>query len=139
MPALMPALIGFGSALLAILLTPPLQHYFWRRQRHAELSLATIERRAKLIPELSDRLLVIQGSRRRTEADNDLLCRWEGIWLEIRSLFSKATQDRFNNLNELISEFANPVNTEGFRLSDFDSARIGALTALYEEIGLTGD
>jgi hypothetical protein len=139
MDPLMSAAIGFGSALLAIFLTPVLQHYFWRRQRHAELSLATIKRCAKLIEQLSDRLLVIRGTKKRSEADNDILLRWEAMWLEIRSLFSTATQAKFSRLNQLIVEFSNPLGDGGFRISDFDSARIGALTALYEEIGLTGD
>jgi hypothetical protein len=36
---LISAVIGFGSALLAILITPPLQHHFWKRQRYAEVQL----------------------------------------------------------------------------------------------------
>jgi hypothetical protein len=39
-PALLTAAAGFGGALLAILVTPPLQHYFWRSQRQAELRVS---------------------------------------------------------------------------------------------------
>ncbi len=139
--AFVSAIVGFGSALLAIVLTPLLQHYFWRRQRHAELSLATIERCAKLIIQLQERLLKIQEEK-RTEtdaADNEILRRWDALGLEIRSLFSKQTNSRFDRLNGLIRAYSYPLELGGFRISDFDSARIEALSALYAEIGLTGE
>jgi len=37
------ALIAAGSSLLAILLTPLLQHHFWRYQKRDEIRLATIK------------------------------------------------------------------------------------------------
>jgi len=135
----MSALIGFGSALLAIVLTPMLQHYFWRRQRHAELSLTVIERCVKLVAELTERLPRIQETKEWTDADKDLFRRWEALSLETRSLFSKSTVGRFSKLSELVVEFSNPLRTGGFRISDFDSARIDAISALYGEIGLTGE
>jgi hypothetical protein len=138
-PVLMAALIGFGSAVLAIVLTPALQHYFWRRQRHAELSLAAIDRCTKLIVALSFQLPEIRRSRKRTEADTDLLRRWDAMGLEIRSLFSMRAQRKFRNLNQLIAEFANPEGTGDFRGLDFEWARIDALVALYEDIGMTGN
>jgi hypothetical protein len=131
------ALIGFGSAILAIVLTPWLQNHFWRRQRHAELSLAVIERCAKLIYQLWDRLPKIQGGE-RTDADIELLRRWGTLSLEIRALFSASTYRRFSKLTELILKYSNPLPSGGFRISDFDAAQIEAISALYEEIGLTG-
>ena len=35
-----PACASFGGALLAILVTPSLQHYFWKSQRREELRLS---------------------------------------------------------------------------------------------------
>jgi hypothetical protein len=59
---------------------------------------------------------VIQGTKERSEADNAILLRWEAMWLEIRSLFSTATQAKFSSLNQLIREFSNPVGDVAFRM-----------------------
>jgi hypothetical protein len=52
MTLLIAPLIGIASALLTILLTPTLQHYFWRRQKCAERQLAIIDEVRTLTAEL---------------------------------------------------------------------------------------
>jgi len=79
--------LGLASALLAIFLTPVLQHYFWRRQRHAELCLPLIDRCAELIIVLEESLVKIQREKRRTDADADLIRRWDALGLEIGLVF----------------------------------------------------
>jgi hypothetical protein len=39
----MATMIGIGSAVLTMVLTPTLQHYFWTRQRYTERRFAAIE------------------------------------------------------------------------------------------------
>ena len=52
----MAAVIGFGSALAAIVITPALQHYFWRRQRLSEFRVDAVKRVAELTAIFTERL-----------------------------------------------------------------------------------
>ena len=135
----MSAVIGFGSALLAIVLTPTLQHYFWRRQRHAELCLRLIEESSKLIAEFSECLPKILDSKQPTEADSNLFHGWQKLSLQIRALFSERTIDRFSKLDELISAYSSHTAERTFKIEEFVRAQSEATKALYEEIGLTGE
>jgi hypothetical protein len=42
-PFLVGVVVGITSALLTILLTPSLQHYFWTKQRQAERQFALLD------------------------------------------------------------------------------------------------
>ena len=139
MGVLVAAFVGLASALLAIFLTPVLQHYFWRRQRHAELCLPVIERCANLILSVQECLLGIQNQRKTTEADITLLRQWEALGIEIQALFSSQTNRRLDGLSELIVKYSAPLESGGFRPSDFYNARTEAFSALYSELELTGD
>lgn len=135
----MSAIIGFGSAILAIILTPALQHYFWRTQRHAEICLALIEEAAELVAEFGVRLPEILRSKAMTEADRLIFLRWDKAVLKIRTLFSPKVTERIANLHGQISTYASHMASGGgFRISDFLEARLEAFDALYEDIGLTG-
>ena len=62
-------LIGIGSALLTMVLTPTLQHYFWTRQRYAERQFAAIETLNTLTAEVCaalEALEEIDGDQRKS-------------------------------------------------------------------------
>jgi hypothetical protein len=136
---MMSAVIGFGSALLAIVLTPMLQHYFWLTQRRAELCLAHIEDCAELVAEFAYRLPEILRSKNLTDEDRDLFLRWNRLSVEIHALFSEQTVKRFDKLDEIIDGCTGHYPSDPFKREDFLQAPFTAITALYEETGLTGN
>jgi hypothetical protein len=77
-----PVLIGFESALLAIL-SGAIVH-FWRRERRAEC-LGLIVDCEKLIAEFADRLPEILGSKNLTDHDRALFLRWNNVSKEIHA------------------------------------------------------
>ena len=87
-----PVLIGFGSALLAILFGAIF--YFWRRERYlrerrAEC-LGLIEDCEKLIAEFADRLPEILRSKNLTDQDRSLFLRWNNVSKEIHASLFRA-------------------------------------------------
>jgi hypothetical protein len=77
-----PVLIGFESALLAIL-SGAIVH-LWRRERRAEC-LGLIEDCEKLIAEFADRLPEILRSKNLTDHDRALFLRWNNVSKEIHA------------------------------------------------------
>ena len=87
-----PVLIGFGSALLAILFGAIF--YFWRRERYlrerrAEC-LELIEDCEKLIAEFVNRLPEILRSKNLTDQDRSLFLRWNNVSKEIHASLFRA-------------------------------------------------
>jgi hypothetical protein len=54
-----PALIGIASALLTLLLTPRIQHYFWGYQRMSELRLEVYKELTHWLPSFLQTMAVI--------------------------------------------------------------------------------
>jgi hypothetical protein len=63
----------------------------------------------------------------------------DALGLEIQALFSTQTNRGLTALNELIVKYSAPLESGGFRPSDFYKARTEAFSALYSELELTGD
>ena len=76
-----PVLIGFGSALLAILFG--VIFYLWRRERYLKERraecLGLIEDCEKLIAEFADRLPEILRSKNLTDQNRALFLRWNKV------------------------------------------------------------
>lgn len=143
---LISGLIGIGSALLTILLTPQLQHYFWKRQHRAEIRLAT----ANQLNDLAAQFLVLytcpyRGAgkhypREHTPPDlNDEFLRcWTATYAQVRCLFSGeagAILERMNSIvlnRDLVGRFYAQV------IEEFQTSRDNTLRQLYEEIGING-
>jgi hypothetical protein len=98
-PFLVGAVVGITSALLTILLTPSLQHYFWTRQRHAERQLAAIDEANNLAAEVQFLLLSGEDIAPRAEKLSILLAR---IAANVNALFSKEGSEAFEVLNKAI-------------------------------------
>jgi hypothetical protein len=128
-----PILIGFGSALLAILFGAIF--HFWRRERHAE-RLAHIGECEKLTAEFADRLPEILRSENLTSHDRALFLRWNNVSKEIHALFSESAVGRFAELDRIIAGYSSLQASDGFDREDFLRARFSAITALYRDIGI---
>ena len=133
-----PVLIGFGSALLAILFGAIF--YFWRRERYlrerrAEC-LELIEDCEKLIAEFVNRLPEILRSKNLTDQDRSLFLRWNNVSKEIHVSFSEPAVGRFAELDKLIAGYSSLQASEGFDREDFLRARFCAITALYQDLGI---
>jgi hypothetical protein len=136
---LVPAVVGIASALLTIIFTPTLQHYFWRRQRHAEQQFAVIEELNTLAAEMHTFLLTSE------DLDGD---RQEQLYLTLvrarhnaTALFSYHARQQYLGLDNAIlealflpepsaSEQRKQVNKQLFH------AHQAALTALYRDMGI---
>ena len=133
-----PVLIGFGSALLAILFGAIF--YFWRRERYlrerrAEC-LGLIEDCEKLIAEFADRLPEILRSKNLTDHDRALFVRWNNVSKEIHALFSEPAVGRFAELDKIITGYSSLQASEGFDREDFLRARFSSIMLLYQDIGI---
>jgi hypothetical protein len=104
-PFLVGAVVGITSALLTILLTPILQHYFWTRQRYTERQFAAIDALNTLAAEVCVALEALE------ETDGDqrksFSIRAFRIHMDILGLFSWRARSRcapfMNKLFELSS------------------------------------
>src|SRR5918994_7077866 len=95
-------LIGIASALLAIVLTPTLQHYFWRRQRHAERQLAIIEEVNTLAAGLHA-FQVIQGDP-DLDRREQFYVRVVKVRNNVTGLFSDQAVQRFMRLDQALCQ-----------------------------------
>jgi hypothetical protein len=128
-----PVLIGFESALLAIL-SGAIFH-FRRRERRAEC-LGLIEDCEKLIAEFADRLPEILRSKNLTDHDRALFVRWNNVSKEIHALFSEPAVGRFAELDKIITGYSSLQASEGFDREDFLRARFSSIMPLYQDIGI---
>src|SRR5260221_13440303 len=123
-----PVLIGFGSALLAILFGAIF--YFWRRERYlrerrAEC-LGLIEDCEKLIAEFANRLPEILRSKNLTDQDRGLFLRWHNVSKEIHASFSEHADGRFDELDKLIAGHSSLQASEVFDRQNLLSAAVRA-------------
>lgn len=116
-----PVLIGFESALLAIL-SGAIVH-FWRRERRAEC-LGLIEDCEKLIAEFADRLPEILRSKDLTDKDRALFLRWNNVSKEIHASFSEPAVGRFAELDKIIAGYSCLQASEGFDREDCSEGSI---------------
>jgi hypothetical protein len=128
-----PILIGFGSALLAILFGAIF--HFWRRERRAECH-GHIENCEKLIAEFADRLPEILRSKNLTDHDRALFLRWNNVSKQIHASFSERAVGRFAELDKIIEGYSSLQASDGFDREDFLTARFRAITAIYQDVGI---
>src|SRR5260221_11054164 len=132
-----PVLIGFGSALLAIVFGAIF--YFRRRERYlrerrAEC-LRLIEECEKLIAEFANRLPEILRSKNLTDQDRALFLRWHNVSKQIHASFSEPAVGRFAELDKLIAGYSSLQASEGFDRENFLRAESRAITSLCQGLG----
>jgi hypothetical protein len=139
MTLLIAPLIGIASALLTILVTPTLQHYFWRRQRSAELQLAVIDEMRTLAAELA--FLVSHQPEEISIRRERLFGTLFRVATSTSNLFSEAA---YNHFRAALQPMENILSMEELSLREqrtklynqIVQGSIGALKALYEDMGI---
>jgi hypothetical protein len=140
MTLLIAPLIGIASALLTILLTPTLQHYFWRRQRHAERQLAVIDEMQTLAAELL--LLVLHQPEEISARREQLYATLFKVATSVESLFSDAAWERFHptlrSTEDILQEPPPPEQRIHVHQvhKEFLTATVDALAGLYQDMGI---
>jgi len=136
---LIASVIGIGSALLTMVLTPTLQHYFWTRQRYTERQFAAIEALNTIAAEVCVALDAgekIDGDRRQ-----GFSTRIVRTHMDIQGLFSPRAFERCRPFIDALWEMFNLSElgdrTTRTQLSQrvFD-AHHNALRVLYSDMGI---
>lgn len=137
---------GVISALVTLVLGQPLQHYFWRWQRHAERQLAVIEEVTRITAEVN---FLLQAPRELMSDREDLRCRYERLYLaleataaQVKVLFSGAGIETFQALEEALraglyqlgEEW--PLEQRRPVVGQLLAYRLATLTFLYREMGI---
>jgi hypothetical protein len=143
-PFLVGAIVGIMSALLTIFITPSLQHYFWRRQRHAERQMTIIDEVSTLAAEARE-LLLHPELLHHAEDLNDKQRQLYGMLLKaqvnVKALFSGPVFKEFISLDHTIREAISQADT-----ADFDTRHLIdkhllfthslSLNAMYRDLGI---
>ena len=135
---LMAPLIGIGSALLTMVLTPTLQHYFWIRQRYTERQFAAIEALNTLAAEVCAALHAVEemdGEQRQGFATRIVRTQ-----MDVQGLFSPRASHRcapfMNRLFEVCDPAARGDCATRTQLSQWVfEAHHHALSVLYGDMG----
>jgi hypothetical protein len=130
-------LIGIASALLTILLTPSLQHYFWRRQRYAERQFAVIEEVRTLAAELQ--FLVLHQPEEISTRREQLYTMYYKVTTSVNNLFSDAAWDQFHPASSTMEDILRgaPLPEQNTQLSNrLITTMLDALDALYQDMGI---
>ena len=138
-PAFISAIVGFCSALLAILITPTLQHYLWKSQRREELRLATVKKLNELTSKFISDVISFEPSNEfpRFRPSQEFFHSFSVCANEIETLFSNETFQVFYKLENMIGATHSPglLGPEGKQtIDDFIRAQKAALQALYDEV-----
>lgn len=139
------ALVAAGSTLLTILLTPRLQHHFWKLQREEERRFWKLQCKDEL------RLEAIRDYNRLTNAYvaaclsqidphrpiEEWLRDLNATAATIRVLFSDRAYSAANEITRMITPYATwavPIGERKARANEFSEVCDAALTALYSEV-----
>ena len=119
------------GSLLTILLTPRLQHHFWRRQRRSEIRLTAVNELARVISELEIKFAFDQGYVPNQNQDRDFLKSFRKSTNDVRNLFSDSAFEIFKELEKMI---VGPTTERTYE--KFYEKERKAMRALYGELGL---
>jgi hypothetical protein len=97
--AILSVLVGFGSALLAIFLTPQLQHFFWQRQRRAELQIDT----ANDVNKIAANFYITASAAVDWGLSSEFLAEILVVRGKVTALFSEPTIKQFEAMHNLFA------------------------------------
>jgi hypothetical protein len=118
------ALVSVGSTLLTLLVTPWLQHHFWKYQRRAELRLAAINEFNRLVNDPISRNLF-----RQPPPQAEWFSELNRACATIKALFSVEASAAAEKIDKFLKPGIGLQDAE-----DFVAARDAALYALYCEV-----
>ena len=124
---IVPALIGVASALLTLLLTPRIQHYFWGYQRMSELRLAVY----KDLNGLAAEFLTNYGSNKDYRPTDEFFKALMVLTANIKTMFSEKAFNTFREFENMLGPNLGPTGRGSFEA--YLRARDKALDALYRE------
>lgn len=125
---------GVVSALVTLWVGQPLQHYFWRRQRHAERQFAIIDEVNKMAAEFRYRSNRDPHGYKPTEEFNLAL---QEVTAKVKVLFSESAFNSFTNLDKAIQQAElRPTERPLDMTTRLQQAHDTALKALYKEVGI---
>jgi hypothetical protein len=144
MTILIAAFVGITSALLTIFLTPNLQHYFWMRQRQTERQLSLIDELNKVVARLVDLCSTdydTAAAERRPplfDPDEPALLELSVLRVQVVVLFSGPAIEAVEELVRRLVALGNSVPDTPLQqvANSIAQARVKALRALYQEIGI---
>ena len=130
------ALVSGGSAilgaLLTIVLTPSLRHYFWKRQHLTELRVQAADEVNKLTSELVANVIALQEYGKPFVPSVEFWERWQVCDRRIRVFFSPETHGVYKQMEVLMTA----TGISHGQVNAFVDAQTDALRALYKEAGV---
>jgi hypothetical protein len=137
---LIPPVTAFLGALLAILLTPRFQHYFWKRQRREELRFTVVTEVNKLAAQFMMTCYGKDIPNYIPPLEPTFYESWIVLDGQVKVLFSDSTYETFDKMwRGIITEpFYNAQKSEDriARVNRFQQARDTAMQSFYREIGI---
>ncbi|MGH2452863.1 MAG: hypothetical protein ACREJL_00970 [Candidatus Methylomirabilales bacterium] len=131
-------LVGVLATIITIFLTPRLQHYFWQRQRLAEVRFEVVDKLNWLMAEFISDYIAHERRSERYSPRPEFFKEFQVTTTFIKSLFSAKSWEAFKAMEVKISPWlggAGPGAPAG-TVEEFIQARDRAFRALYREIGL---
>jgi len=133
---------GIVVGLASWVFAPRMQHYFWRRQRHAEVCLHLVEECTAHTAKFYERLPNTLRSNQLTDEDRADFLKWHYLSVQVQALFSDATFAEFNRMEKLATDLLGHYPTEESRSlfsnrEEFFASEKDAFKALYDEMGMT--
>jgi hypothetical protein len=135
---------GVISALVTLFLGQPLQHYFWRRQRLAERQLATLDEFNKVTAQLLHYCYMdydtgaAEHRAPKGDPNEPALLALSILQAQVKSLFSISTIEAAEELVDQLVALGDSVPDKPWpqAVGPVAMARVKALRALYQEIGI---
>ncbi len=137
--AITTALIAAGSALLTILLTPRLQHAFWKHQKKAELRLSVINDFNRLTSEFLTGHINATRAGTAFKPSDEWFTSFRVVESNVRGLFSEEASKTFKAVEVLIGPGtpAGGLGASGkYMVQDFLERQDKVLKQLYRDVGL---
>jgi hypothetical protein len=129
---------GLGSilgSLLAIFATPLLQHYFWKRQRRAEIKLKAIETITTFTSKFIQQWISANGAGQQYHPTLEWFENFSAAEAVVRALFEPETYEAFKNLEKRVDpELGTNISNQILNANAFIEARDKAMKALYSEV-----
>jgi hypothetical protein len=129
------------GSLMTIFLSQPVQHWFWKRQRRADLRFAVVNKINELASEFA--VSYVLGKDIVEESPEGLVTfyrSWHIVAAQARVLFSKSTYNAVEHMEVMM--VAVPLHSRQEvmdrvpRHTEFVKRRDTALRAMYKEIGI---
>jgi len=135
-PVITAIVVGIATWIIA----PRIQHFLWRRQKHAEVCLHVVEECAALTARFFERLPETLRAKVLSDEARDDFLKWHSLSVQVQALFSPATYEKFSRMEAIASDHLgrySPERRAFFNPEEFFPAQRDAFRALYDEMGMT--